>query len=689
MKLHNITFTLLFFITAEISAQPVIEWQRNYGGSLTDYGYTVTVTDAGDYFFAGLSYSNDDDVTGHHGSSSDADVWVLKTDPDGNILWQNSFGGNKGEYAKSITPTDDGGCIFSSACYSNNGDVTGHYGATFKTDIWVVKLSDAGAIEWERSLGGTNLENVANILVNDAGYIICGSTNSNNGDITSIHSTNYDAWIVQLDTDGNIIWQKCFGGSGVELASRIFETADGNYVIAGTSSSADGDVSVHIGLYDVWIFEIDPDGNLLWEKSYGGLSDDWGIDVLQYGDDLIIAGDVRSAGGDISFNHGEDDFWLARIDASGNIIWEKCYGGSDDDVITDIALSGDKIIAIGTASSEDGDITGNHGPTDYWLLQTTMDGFMDWQKCYGGSTSDAGFAITPAEDHTVLLAGYSLSMDGDITDPLGAPDMSIFKVNTCTAEAPEIISTATSITACEGDEISVFLEATGDITGYTWIKDGSTEAGTDAELYILNADAADAGTYICQVEYACGYISSEAYTITVNAAPPAVIIALGDLNICETGNVDLSASAGDGFVYQWYYDATDIAGATDQIFNAVITGNYSVDITDSIGCSAHSEKTTVIDSCGDALTNIDGDLMFAISPNPADALITIRFDLPYAQDCMISLYNMKGENIYEKLFNAAEGKNTVLVSLEDLSAGMYLLKADSEALHTASVFIKN
>ena len=231
-------------------AQPSIQWQKCLGGTLEDAAHTIQQTTDGGYIVAGSTYSNDGDVTDNHG---EMDVWVVKLDNAGNLQWQKCLGGSGFDTPRSIQQTSDSGYIVAGLSESNDGDVAGNHG---DFDSWIVKLDNAGNLQWQKCLGGTSFDEVRSIQQSsDGGYILTGRTASTDGDVTG-NQGNSDFWVVKLDYTGNLQWQKCFGGTDYEDALSIQRTLDGGYIVAGLSKSDDGDVTGFHGVYDSWIVKL-------------------------------------------------------------------------------------------------------------------------------------------------------------------------------------------------------------------------------------------------------------------------------------------------------------------------------------------------------------------------------------------------------------------------------------------------
>jgi hypothetical protein len=390
-----------------------IEWQKCLGGSDADEAYAVQQTDDGGYVVAGKTHSYDGDVSGFNDFW---DFWVVKLDIKGNIEWQNCLGGDMVEIAYAIQQTDDGGYIVAGHTSSlTSGDVSGQHGTNF--DSWIVKLDGIGNLVWQKCLGGSEGESANDIQkTDDGGYIVAGSSSSTDGDVSG-NKGESDFWIVKLDNIGNINWEKSLGGSNRESAKSIQQTTDGGYIVAGSSSSTDGDVSENKGEYDYWVVKLDNIGNIEWQKCLGGTEDDFAKSIHQTTDGgYIIAGETNSNNGDVSGNHGGLDFWIVKLDEIGNLVWQKCLGGTDKDRANSIQQAEDGgYIVAGSTSSYDGDVSGKHNYTDFWVVKLDESGNNDWQKCLGGKSTDIAYSIQQTEDGGYIIAGQSYSNDGDVS----------------------------------------------------------------------------------------------------------------------------------------------------------------------------------------------------------------------------------------------------------------------------------
>lgn len=384
------------------------------------------------------------------------------------ILWEETYGGSYPDEANSSVLTNDGGYALLGSSWSNNGDVSGNHGGE---DIWVVKLNQNAQIEWEKCLGGSSTEAGNSIQqTNDNGFIIVGYTISNDGDVSGLHG-HYDAWVVKLDQNGNIEWQRCYGGSSFDEVHSILQTNDEGYIMSGSSASNDGDVSGNNGEHDAWVVKIDQTGAIEWQNCYGGSGSDGMYQIVQTNDNgFIMTGVSNSIDGDVSGNQGEYDIWLMKIDQDGNMDWQKCFGGSGEEFGRAIQQTNDGgYVFIGYTNSNNGDISGNHGNIDIWIVKLNQTADIEWQKCLGGSGEERGYSIHQENDGGYIISGHTYSNDGDVTNNYGSFDIWLVKLN-----QNGILEWQKNYGG-SSDDRSYSIHITGDeyvVTGYTNSNDG-------------------------------------------------------------------------------------------------------------------------------------------------------------------------------------------------------------------------
>lgn len=408
----KILLAIFLLFCSLLSAQPTIEWQKTYGGTLFDEPYRIQQTSDGGYIVVGKTSSPDGDVFGHWGNS---DVWVLKLDNVGSIVWKRALGGTATDICYTVVQTHDGGYFLGCFTSSTNYDVTGNHGGDY--DGWVVKLSSTGNIEWKKTIGGSGWDDFwCAKQTTDNGFILVGKTDSNDGVVPSNYGT-LDFWVVKLDEFGNIQWSKVFGGSGEDYGVSVIQTDDGGYLAVGQTASTDGDVTNHHGNIDLWVIKLSDDGALEWQKTYGGSAWDTGSDVLQAADEgFVIIGSAGSNDGDVTGHHGIFDFWVIKTSNTGELLWQKAMGGTNPERARGIVQSIDGgYIILGDTQSSNGDVVGNHGTGDFWLVKLSATGQLIWQRPFGGTLAESGFGIDNTNDNGFIMTGYVWSTNGELT----------------------------------------------------------------------------------------------------------------------------------------------------------------------------------------------------------------------------------------------------------------------------------
>ncbi|MCX6897007.1 MAG: T9SS C-terminal target domain-containing protein [Verrucomicrobia bacterium] len=435
--MRKILVVLLITFSIKSFSQPTIEWQKSIGGTQGDWPTSIQQTSDGGYVVAGWSHSNarksifrfffskrKGDVTGNHGNG---DCWVVKLNKSGKIKWQKSYGGSGEDRANSIQQTTDGGFIVAGSTNSDNGDVSDyHWGHSGNIDFWVIKLNRNGKIKWQKCFG-TNYEEDAKCVrqTSDGGYIIVGYSTAygNNG--------SSDYWVIKLNSKGGEQWQKFYGGADVDVPSTVIQTSDGGYILAGSSISRGSDIFGHQWGFDCWIIKIDNKGTMQWQKYFGGTGHENASAVIQTTDGgYIIAANTNSNDGIVAGNHGGNDYWVIKTDSIGSIQWQKCFGGTgSEDLHSVLQTSDGGYLLAGHSYSTDGDVTGNHGGGDFWIVKLNESGNMQWQKSLGGTSGDYDCIASLTSDGGYILTGRSSSQDGDVTGNHGIEDYWIVKLS--------------------------------------------------------------------------------------------------------------------------------------------------------------------------------------------------------------------------------------------------------------------
>ncbi len=403
---------------AAFSQAPAVQWQHYYGGSGFDIVSSVIQTTDGGYIMAGSSNSSDGDVGPNHGNN---DIWVTKIDASGVIEWQKTYGGTLDDLVFSLKQTNDGGYILAGETNSNDGDITANNGGA---DCWIVKLSTDGTMQWQKNFGGTWNDCARSIVQTaDGGYVFLGYTSSNDMDVDGNHSTNglADFWMVKINATGTIQWQNCFGGFGDDTGNAIMETSDGNFVAVGETWSTDGDVVGNHNSWsaDAWVIKVNDSGTLVWQKSLGGSYSDRAQSVVEAIDgNYIIGASAQSNDGDVAGHHGVgtaySDCWVLALDPSGIIQWQNSLGGFADEYTAALQKTSDGgYIMAGFTASSDGDVTDFYGGTDYWVVKLNATGILQWQLTLGDAGYEDPYDIRQTADGGYIVAGKSINTGQD------------------------------------------------------------------------------------------------------------------------------------------------------------------------------------------------------------------------------------------------------------------------------------
>lgn len=406
----------LIFLQAQV---PAIEWQKTFGGTGTEEVNSILPTKDNGYIISGYTDSVDGNISNNNGY---IDAWVVKLNYSGNIEWEKNYGGTDLDIFNSIDQTHDNGYVLAGLTHSFEEHKNGDY--------WIVKIDELGNKEWEKSFGGFSIDHAKSIQqTSDFGFIVTGHTFSSDGDVTENFGAS-DYWVLKLDENGNLQWQKNLGGSHTDYAHSIKQTMDAGFILTGYTFSSYGDVTASFAPPDYWIVKLDKNGNIQWQKSLGGNNEDSSFSISQTFDSgYIVGGTTRSTDGDVTVNNGSVDCWVVKLDQNGNIQWQKTFGGSDIDILTSIVQTLEGGYAFsGHTASNDGDITNNQGNYDCWVVKLNANGDIQWQKTLGGSLSDYGNSIFQTSNGEYLIGGSTFSDDGDITLNQGMLDCWIVKL---------------------------------------------------------------------------------------------------------------------------------------------------------------------------------------------------------------------------------------------------------------------
>jgi hypothetical protein len=435
----------------------MLTFAETIGGSLTDVAYSIIQSSDGGYAVAGKTISF---------GAGDYDMYVVKLYSDGSIQWTKTMGGSLTDEARSIIQSSDGGFAVAGNTQS--------FGAGLN-DIYVVKLDSGGNVLWTKTIGGGSDDQARSIIQSsDGGFVVAGWT-------SSFGAGGYDMYIVKIDGSGNIAWTKTIGGTGNDYAYSIIQDLDRNYVVVGWGNSFGGN-------NDMYVVKLDSSGNVVWTKTIGGSGDDGANSIIQSSDGAyVIAGHTRS----FSSSY---DFYVVKIDSSGNVLWEKTIGGGwydlyDDQAFSIIQSSDGSYIIVGKTQNF------GAGGYDVYVVKIDSSGNVLWTKTIGGGSDDEARSITQSSDGGFAIAGYTQSFGAGLYDiyvvktgPLG---------DTCWSRG--IINAALSVTS------SVSSPSTGAFPQSPTVTVVSPASGSGGSVSSVCFSAGAPPVPMCLISGGCDY----------------------------------------------------------------------------------------------------------------------------------------------------------------------------------------
>ena len=425
------------------SVNPGGEWERTIGGSKGEVCGSVWQTSDGGYVLVGYTQS--------WGAGSE-DVYLVKTDHGGGVEWEMTFGGVGSDWGNSVQQTADGGYIIAGATQS--------FGAGLE-DFYVIKVDPGGDVTWNRTFGGSSNDHGRSVQqADDGGYIITGYTRS-------FGAGRADVYLVKIDADGDLEWNRTYGGPENDDGYSVQQTNDGGYIVAGHTRSHGA------GGEDVYLIKTDREGNILWNRTFGGPRGDFGRSVLQTSDGgYVIAGYTQS------FGTGYEDIYLVRTDHDGNEYWSRTYGGPELDLGSSVrqTVDGGYIISGDTQSF-------GVGLTDVYLVLTDSEGHRIWNRTFGGSDHDHGSSVIQTEDGGLVVSGHTLSF---------STSSDVYLAKTIASDETPPTTSHDYDGLLHEDEFTINLRATDDWVGvaeiYYRINDGpSMSVGEDGQPLISTA----------------------------------------------------------------------------------------------------------------------------------------------------------------------------------------------------------
>ena len=452
------TLAFAFISTPFLTAQD-IQWQQVLGGVHSEYLYDLKPTPDYGFLLAGSSFSADSGNKSGKGQG-DLDYFLWKMDEAGKMEWQKTFGGSASDYLYSVSLTREGGFILGGSSDSpRSGDKQADgFG---NMDFWILKLDPTGEQEWQITLGGIGNDQLQSIQQTlDGGFIIGGSSDSSpildqanqiTGNKSQESYGSFDYWVVKLSASGSIEWEKTLGGMFSDQLKTVLITdpsaplSDRGYLVGGTSNSpvSGNKAADNLGMNDYWIIKLDEKGNEVWQRTYGGEGDDSLAQILETENGYLLTGSSNSKTSENkkSGSVNGTDFWVLEIDKNGEPIWDSTYDTGQWDMLVNVtkatplkSLQGDnspEYLLGGYASTETlGKRTDSKGINDFVVIKINHRGEMLWSKTIGGNGTDQLKGLTQTRDGGYVLAGNSDSKKSDDKDKasIGGNDYWVVKL---------------------------------------------------------------------------------------------------------------------------------------------------------------------------------------------------------------------------------------------------------------------
>lgn len=422
MLLILTAFMCLLTIPANAQSILVKQWDKVFGGDSDDRMFVQVPLVDGGYLLAGDSRSSLSGDRSEWGRGQE-DFWLVKIDAYGNKVWDKTYGGLFADILRAVVPTSDGGYLLAGYSQSNIYAEKSQ-NSRGQNDFWVLKIDANGSKLWDKTFGGSGDDRLMSaVLTPDGGFLLGGDSNSGiSGERTESSRGSTDYWVVRISSVGTKLWDRAYGGSDADMLASIQITSTGHYYLCGYSfSNISGQKTQNSkGSSDYWVVKIDALGTKVWDKTIGGNSLEflW-KSAIGLNDELVAGGfsysNISSDKSETSF--GLSDYWVVKLDAAGNKLWDKTFGGTGDEEIRAIFYTGDNSFVI--AGNSTSGISGNKsdaniGNYDYWLVKVNNDGVKQWDKTIGGAGDDQCQTILTAPGGGYMIAGRSNSnISGD------------------------------------------------------------------------------------------------------------------------------------------------------------------------------------------------------------------------------------------------------------------------------------
>ena len=583
---RRLLFALLLSVASRAVAwsQPAITWDRVLGGeSYEELNALEILPDGiivGGSTRSGIAFGDPGDFSWN--------ILIAKLDLNGNVLWQNTYGAPQDERLWKLIPTRDGGFVAGGYSYSGVGGDKTEPNRGDK-DVWIIKIDAQGQLQWDKTFGGLFQDELFTMLeMPDGGFLLgCHSNSDISGDKTENSRGSHDIWLIRTDVQGNKLWDKTIGGSEYEQVNDIVWSGDGNVYCSGGTTSPEnngelGPESARGGM-DFLLLKINPfDGAVLWTRRYGGSGEDYPYSLLLASNGRLYLGGRSGSspapagpfnnGKSSAFYGGASDYWLLELDTDGRKTNEWSFGGTGLDDLYYMQEKPCGGLVIGGVS--DSGISGNktsasRGGYDFWVLSLNENGSKIWEQPLGGTGGDALTHIALYPNGSLLFGGHSDSPAGfeKSQNAFGVNDFWIVS-SSCSAEA-DIVPVGEG-SPCSDEPLTLDATVQG-CSGCTYLWN---TGATTPSIEVPPGTADSFSVRVCN-EGAC--VAWD--TIVVTSAPPLVIDLGPDIVVQNNTTLTVSGSQ-PGWTFQWS------TGSKTPSIQVTQSGNYAVTVTDGNGCTA-------------------------------------------------------------------------------------------------------
>lgn len=520
-----------------------------------------------------------DAIPGYHDYR---DAWLAKLDQNGNLVWSRCYGTFDDDQFNAVFAKPDGHYLAGGYSYGGSGDVPEANGSF---DPWLIEVDANGDLVWQKNFGDPSVEFISEIIASGDGnyFLLCNTTASGPDHILYDFQDEY--MVIKVDPTGNEFWRRTYGGSSFEYFYGAIVNDSSELVMTGYAMSDDGDVVDHVffGGEDAWFLKTDAEGNILVSQCSGDSNTQMFTDIIEAPDSGYFALSAGLDAGAVPLDFYGSDYQLCRLDEMGQVVWQKNFGGAGYDAATKIVQDVNGYFVAGISVSAA--LPGFHwmGQPDFYVVKTDQEGNLIWEYCYGGSDFEGnGVSIKGDGMGGFVLAGTSQSTDGDNTTPLGDADGIVVKV-TC--------------------------------LGF-------------ADIYTFE-----------------------------------------DTIICLSDTVSIYTTNQPGATIQWFKDGEAIPFATDTTYACTAPGVYYVEVTSASYCIKRSEFLNLVDTCGPEFREMTP---YALYPNPSDAAFTVECILKQncADEFALSIYSSRGGLIARYDQFSADRPATLNTWLEE---GLYFI----------------